>query len=37
MKLKEGEVQLTEIEGSGLANRLKKLNPNCDEQLIDLV
>jgi serine/threonine protein kinase len=37
MKLKEGEVQLSEIEGSGLASRLKKLNPNCEEQLIDLV
>lgn len=37
MQLDPAEVELTESEGSGVAARLRKVNPNCGEDLIDLV
>lgn len=37
MQLDPAKVELAESEGSGVAARLLKVNPNCGEDLIDLV
>lgn len=37
MMLDPQEIDIVEAEGHGVAHRLKKLNPNCDDELVKLV
>jgi glycogen synthase kinase 3 beta len=37
MMLDPSEIEIVEAVGYGIAQRMKKLNPNCDENLISLV
>lgn len=37
MQLDPSEIDIVEAEGVGLANRVRKLNPQCDDQLLQLV
>ena len=37
MRLDPAEVELAESAGTGVAARLRKLNPDCEDGLVDLV
>jgi serine/threonine protein kinase len=37
MNIEDEEMGLMNLEGSGLRNRILKFNPNCSEDLLDLV
>jgi serine/threonine protein kinase len=37
MNIEDQDLSITAVEGSGLSHRLKKLNPECPEEMIALV